>query len=258
MFTSTTHHNDSGDVTDIAAYQKMTSNRFGAFSAPRMVPTLAPVDSTAGLVTLSFECWKGVVGNIVGKSWGHVNVLRQRFQEAFPGLDFEAKYNGEQFEVTVVALPHAIAYINNTLGAEIAMANEGIQTDPEFVGAVIGKRGAGLRRIERAAPASCTVYHEEDAFYVKFPADTEISVRVSCMQYVRSAILKRSGWLSERLSETSSASETSSSASFSTASTISESIPATSEAGSDISELSAFFSDMSPTPSEAFGGKVGQ
>jgi len=252
MFTSTTQYIGNDGSTDAAAQKKMTNNRFGAFSAPMLVPTFAPVVSTAGLVTLTFDCWKGVVGNIVGKSWGHVNVLRQRFQETFPGLDFEAKYNGEQFEVTVVALPLAIAYINNTLGAEIAMANEGIQTDPEFVGAVIGKRGAGLRRIERGAPAPCTVYHEEDAFYVKFPADTEISVRVSCMQYVRSAILKRSGWLSERLSETSS------SASFSTASTISESIPATSEAGSDISELSALFSDMSPTPSEAFSGKVGQ
>jgi hypothetical protein len=238
-----------GDASN-SAHAIVYKNRFSPLSAHPFVQMVPVVDSGAGLVTLTFPCWKGVVGNIVGEGWSHVNYIREQFQTMFPGLDFEAKFSGEQFEVTVVALPHTIAFINSTLGAEIAMANEGIETDAEFVGAVIGKRGIGLRRIEQKAPAECTVYHEDGAFYVKFPADTVVSVRVSCMQYVRSAIYKRNGWLSERLSDTCS------SASFSTNSTVTsqvETVPSPSEDGSESSELSEIFSGVSPTPAEAFG-----
>jgi hypothetical protein len=216
----------------------MFPNQFAVFGDVTEVQ-FVPVVPVLGLVTLEFPSYQGVVGDLVGPNWGRVNKLNKDFQKTFTGFDLSVEYDGEAFTITLAAVQSHIAFVNSTFGVEIRLANEAIHTDPNFAGAVIGKGGKGLRKIEAKAPAKCTVYHDEGAFYVKFPYNTPTTARVTCMEHVKQNVYGRAAWLEERLSDASSSDaesvETNDARSMS----------------SDVSELSDLFSDMSPTPSEA-------
>ena len=177
---------------------------------------------------LSFH---GVVGNIVGKKWVRVKTLKKDFEQAFPGFTFSVEYNDGAFFFTLPAIPAAVYYLNTSIGVEIALANEAIHTNPEFVGAVIGKGGKGLRAIENRVGNNCTVYFDSGAFYVKFLCDTPASERISTMSVIRESIYGHAVWLEERLSDASSSNV---------------SIETASSGGSEK------WSGKSPTPSEAF------
>jgi hypothetical protein len=219
----------------------MFANNFAVFSDHTEIH-FVPIVPALGLTTLSFPSYSGVVGDLVGPKWGRVTKLKEDFQKTFPGFDFSAEYDGNAFTITIPTVPEQIAYLNLTFGSEIALANEAIQTDPNFAGAVIGKGGKGLRQIEAKAPVDCTVYHDVGAFYVKFPYDTPTTARITCMAYIKQAVCGRARWLEDRLSDTNS----SIAGSIESADTITA--PSETSEASDISDL---FSYKSPTPSEA-------
>lgn len=206
-----------------------------------MAVMTTPVHVASGLTTITIVSFEGVTGHIVGPSWARIKQLQTNFQETFPGFDFSAEYDDGAFSFTLAAIPAAVAYLNATIGLEIAMANEAIHTNPDFAGAVIGKGGKGLRNIETSLGNNCTIYHDEGAFYVKFKWDTPTTERAMTLQSAKEAIFGRAEWLEERLSDASS----SEAGSVESVETI-----ANSEA-SDVSQLSELFSEMSPTPSEA-------
>lgn len=218
----------------------MFANQFGAFYEPMTVMT-TPVHAATGLTTITLDSFEGVTGHIVGPNWTRIKQLQKNFQETFPGFDFAAEYEDGAFSFTLAAIPAAVAYINATIGLEIAMANEAIHTNPDFAGAVIGKGGKGLRNIEASLGNNCTIYHDEGAFYVKFKWDTPTTERAKTLQSVKEAIFGRADWLEERLSDASS----SDTGSVESAETLADS------EASDVSQLSELFSEMSPTPSEA-------
>jgi hypothetical protein len=165
-----------------------------------------------------------------------MNKLKKDFEQTFTGFTFSVEYNDGAFSFTLPAIPAAVFYLNTSIVVEIALANEAIRTNPEFIGAVIGKGGKGLRTIEKRAGNNCIIYFDDGAFYVKFPCDTPTFERIVTMSFVREAVYGRADWLEERLSDISM--ET-------------ESAPSVSDM-SDVSELNEFWSDESPTPSEAF------
>lgn len=198
---------------------------------------ITAVRMASSFTTITIDSFEGVTGHIVGPNWARIKQLQESFQKTFPGFDFSAKYDDGAFSLTLVAIPAAIAYLNATIGLEIAIANEAIHTNPDFAGAVIGQGGKGLRNIEDSLGNNCTIYHDEGAFYVKFKWDTPTTERVMTLQGAKEAILGRADWLEERLSDASS-SETGSVESVETI------------ANSEVSHLSELFSEMSPTPSE--------
>ena len=210
----------------------MSVNRFCVFSEAAIA---AHCPREQGLVTLQFPSYPGVVGNIVGPKWARIRSLRSNFKDAFPGFDLTVKFDENSFLVRLPAISAAVEFVNTTLGVEIALANEPIQTNNNCVGAVIGKKGCGLRAIESAAPCDCVVYYDEGAFFVKFPHATPTNSRVHCMAVVRHDIYGRSKWLEDHLGLSDTAS---------TASSTAESVE---------SVMTDLFSEMSPTPSEAFG-----
>ena len=219
----------------------MFTNNFAIFSDTTDVQ-FVPLVPTLGLTTLSFPSYSGVVGDLVGPKWSRVNKLKDDFQKTFPGFDFSAEYDGDAFVITIPAVPEHIAYVNSTFGSEVGLANEAIETDINFAGAVIGKGGKGLRQIEAKAPVECTIYHDEGAFYVKFPYDTPTTARITCMSYIKQAVYGRARWLEDRLSDTTS--------SIADSIDSQETITAPSET-SEASDLSDLLSGNSPTPSEA-------
>ncbi len=206
-----------------------------------MVVMTTPVHAGTYLTTITLDSFEGVTRHIVGPNWTRIKQLQKNFQETFPGFDFAAEYKDGAFSFTLAAIPAAVAYLNATIGLEIAMANEAIHTNPDFAGAVIGKGGKALRNIEAGLGNNCTIYHDQGAFYVKFKWDTPTVERATTMEKAKEAIAGRADWLEERLSDASS----SVAGSVESVETI-----ANSEA-SDVSQLSDFFSEMSPTPSEA-------
>tara|TARA_B100001559_G_C16490198_1_gene618099 strand:- start:197 stop:937 length:741 start_codon:yes stop_codon:yes gene_type:complete len=213
-----------------------TKNQFCVFSEATAA-TIGPEQPEQGVMTLQFPSYPGVVGNIVGPKWARVCSLRSDFQDAFPGFDLTVEYDGNSFLVLLPAISSAIEFVNTSLGVEIALANEPIQTNNNCIGAVIGKKGCGLRTIESAAPCDCVVYYDDGAFFVKFPYDTPTSSRVHCMAVVKQNIYGRSKWLEDRLGLSDTAST----------------VTASSTADSVESVMTDLFSEMSPTPSEAFG-----
>jgi len=222
----------------------MAVNRFCGFSEAAIAvhcPCEAAIavhcPREQGLVTLQFPSYHGVVGNIVGTKWARIRSLRSDFQDAFPGFDLTVKFDENSFLVRLPAISAAVEFVNTTLGVEIALANEPIKTNNNCVGAVIGKKGCGLRTIESAAPCDCVVYYDDGAFFVKFPYDTPTSSRVHCMAIVKQNIYGRSKWLEDRLGLSDTAST----------------VTASSNADSVESVMTDLFSEMSPTPSEAFG-----
>ena len=211
----------------------MFANQFSVFCEEDALPIVF-IPKNQGMTTLEFPSYSGVVGHLVGKNWTRIDELRREFQSAFPGFDLSVKYDENTFTVHLPAIPEAVAFVNASFGVEVALANEPIKTDSGFIGAVIGKGGSGLRTIEDGAPTKCTIYYEDDAFYVRFAHYVSTEARVRCMSYVKMKIYGRAGWLEARLDDYSEV-----------ASTVSTT------AVSEMSELSDLFSEMSPTPSEA-------
>ena len=216
------------------------SNRFGAFSDDHRYAPVQEATVPHGLVTISYICYSGVVGSIVGTAKKRIKELQKEFQELFPGLDFTAHYDGNAFQITLPLIHECVEFMNATIGTEIAIANEPIETISEYVGAVIGKGGCGLRRIEAKAPCACQIYHD-GAFYVRFPCDIPTQERVECMGFIKQALYGRAKWLEERLWDERSEEATRSVKSFCT----------------DSSESVSTYSGYEPTPSEAFGSPSG-
>ena len=220
----------------------MFMNQFAMFSDHRMVPMTAVVPVT-GLTTIEFPSFPGVTKDLVGPNWCRIKQLRADFQETFPGFDFTVKYECNSFHFIMAGIHEQIGFISNTFGIEVSIANNPIQTDPKYAGAVIGKGGKGLRDIEASLSNACLIYHDEGAFYVKFNYDMSASERVSCMSEVKQSIFGRARFLEMRLSDTESVQSESTASTFSMASSISTC--------SDDSQLSQLFSGDSPTPSQA-------
>jgi len=148
--------------------------------------------------TIHFPSFEGVVKDIVGLNWIRVTTLQDDFRQHFPGFSFSTIYNGNAFVITLPALMQCIDYVSYSIGTEIFLANESIQTVINYTGAVIGKGGNGLRHIEYRAPCKCVIYHDGGAFYVKFPNTTSVQNRLICMAFVKRAIYSRGLWLEER------------------------------------------------------------
>lgn len=220
----------------------MFANYFAVFSDHTEVQ-IVPRVPALGLTVVRFPSYSGVVGDLVGPKWSRVNKLKEDYKKTFPGFDFSANYDGNAFTITMSAVQEQIAYVNSTFGSEVGLANEAIQTDPNFAGAVIGKFSKGLRQIEAKAPIDCTVYQRcyKGAFYVKFPYDTPTTARITCMSYIKQAVYGRARWLEVRLSDTTS----SIADSIESVDTIT--VPSETSQG-DLSDLRT---DESPTPSEA-------
>lgn len=222
----------------------MFMNQFAAFSEPYMIQPV-PIVPTLGMTTLEFPCFTGVVGDLVGKHWSRIKRLKEDFQATFPGFDLTVKYDGSSFLCMCAAVADHIAFISDTFGTEIALANESIVTDQKYAGAVIGKNGKGLREIEAKLGNNCVIYHDSGAFYVKFPSDMSTMDRIIVMEDAKQCIYGRAHFLETRLSDAESLiSDSMSVASFSTScTTVSEE--------SAQSQLSELFSGDSPTPFEA-------
>lgn len=218
----------------------MFSNRFGAFSEHVSSSHVPEVVAPRGLFTISYMCYPGVVGSIMGTGKKRIKVLQKQFRDQFQGFDFTAVYDGNAFQITLPFVSECVEFMNATLGTEIAIANEPIETVAEYVGAVIGKGGCGLRKIEAKAPCPCQIYHD-GAFYVRFSCDIPTQERVECMGFVKQALYGRAKWLEERLWDERSETSTRSVKSFCTES----------------SESVSTYSGNEPTPSEAFGSPSG-
>ena len=217
-------------------------NQFAVFSDHTVVhvPTVVPV---MGLTTLEFPSFAGVTKDLVGPKWRRIQQLKADFQETFPGFDFTVKYDGNSFLFAMASIPEQIGFISNTFGIEVSIANDPIQTDPKYAGAVIGKRGKGLRDIEASLNHACLIYHDDGAFYVKFNYDMSTADRVKCMADVKQSIYGRASFLETRLSDAESVQSESTASTFSMASSMSTC--------SEESQLSELLAGDSPTPSEA-------
>lgn len=174
------------------------------------------------LVTLKFPCHCGTVGAIVGTRWSRVKQLSTDFRDAFQGFDIDVSHDGSCFNVVMANFSDGVVFVTNTFGEEISLANHGIEIRPQFVGRMIGKGGHNLRGIEAGTGTSCTLYHEDGLFWLRFPCDTSLAVRRKAHEYVKGRIFDYAGFLEDRLID--SASESSSEAdSETTASEVSDS-----------------------------------
>ena len=136
-----------------------------------------PIPVSQGLVTLKFPSHTGTVGALVGTRWSRVKKLSSDFREAFPGFDIDVSHDGHCFNVVMANFSDGVAFVTNTFGEEISLANHGIEIRPQFVGRMIGKGGHNLRDIEAGTGTQCTLYHEDRLFGLRFPCDTPIEDR---------------------------------------------------------------------------------
>jgi len=172
----------------------------------------------SGLTTLKISCDSAVVGALVGRKWSRVQALSSDFREAFPGYDIDVSYDGECFSVLVPNMDAAIAYVADSFGDEVAIANHGIEVRPEFVGRLIGRGGHNLRTIaaciaqlDECKGCKCTVYHEDDRFWIRFPPSTPVEQRKVALEFVETRLYEHADYLEEQLTEAdTSASEASS------------------------------------------------
>lgn len=222
----------------------MCSNSFAAFADVVSVP-IPPVKMTSdGIETLRFECDPSTVGALVGKRWVRVKNLASKFQLRFPGFDIDVSHDGEAFSVVLPAIDDAFAFIHETFGEEIAIANHGIPVRSEFVGRIIGHGGHNLRALESGVGAidgcagcRCTVYHDDERFWVRFPSSTPVEQRKIALAYIEARIFEHADYLEEKLTDAySTVSDTSSVCS----SAFSESSGATSVPCSDYSDAESW------------------
>ena len=203
-----------------------------AFSAP------APVN--LGLTTLTFPCHGAVVGALVGRGWDRVKILKKQFEEQFPGFTFDVTHRDAAFYVIMPAINDAVAFISESFGEEISIANYGMNVHEQYVGRIIGSGGHNLRTIEAGVSAvngcegcKCTSYHEDGAFYVRFPSTTPVGERKLALEYIETRIFEHANYLEEKLMDAFS---TSSEASSMYSSTCSETSEATSLACSEYTD----------------------
>lgn len=200
-----------------------------------------PIPVSQGLVTLKFPSHPGTVGALVGMRWSRVKKLSSDFREAFPGFDIDVSHDGHCFNVVMANFSDGIAFVTNTFGEEISLANHGIEIRPQFVGRMIGKGGHNLRDIEAGTGTQCTLYHEDGLFWLRFPCDTPIEDRRKAMEYTKDRIFEYSDYLEERLTDTASESSHSTSSSY-------EASVAYSEASAAYSEASTVYTDDGDWP----------
>jgi len=181
------------------------------------------------------------VGALVGTRWSRVKKLSTDFQETFPGFAIDVSHDGDAFNVVMANFSDGVAFVTNTIGEEISLANHGIEIRPQFVGRMIGKGGHNLRDIEAGTGTQCMIYHEDGLFWLRFPCDTPVEARRNAMEYAKIRIFEYSDSLEERLTDTASE------ASYSTASSYEASIPP-SEASVAYSEASAGYMDANDWP----------
>lgn len=200
-----------------------------------------PIPVSQGLVTLKFPSHPGTVGALVGTRWSRVKKLSSDFREAFPGFDIDVSHDGHCFNVVMANFSDGVAFVTNTFGEEISLANHGIEIRPQFVGRMIGKGGHNLRDIEAGTGTQCTLYHEDGLFWLRFPCETSLEARRKALEYAKSRIFDYADYLEDRL--TDAASE----ASYSTYAT-SEGSFAPSEASVAYSEASTVYTDDGDWP----------
>lgn len=171
-----------------------------------------------GLTTLKFPCDAAVVGALVGRKWSRVKGLSSDFRVAFPGYDIDVTYDGECFTVLVPNMEGATAFIEDSFGEEVAIANHGIEVRPEFVGRLIGRGGHNLRTIaaciaqlDECKGCASTVYHEDGRFWIRFSPSTPVQQRKVALEFVETRLYEHADYLEEQLTEPDTAtSETSS------------------------------------------------
>ena len=159
---------------------------------------------TQSLVTLKFPCHSSTVGALVGTRWSRVKNLSTEFRAIFPGFDIDVSHDGDSFNVVMANFSDGVAFVNNTFGEEIFLANHGIKIRPQFVGRMIGKDGHNLRDIEAGAGTLCTLYHEDGLFWLRFPCDTPVEVRHKALEYVKGRIFEYADFLEDRLVDSTS------------------------------------------------------
>ena len=207
-----------------------------------------PIPDIQGLVTLKFPCHSATVGALVGTRWSRVKKLSADFRDAFPGFDIDVSHDGDSFNVVMANLSDGVAFVTNTFGEEISLANHGIEIRPQFVGRMIGKGGHNLRDIEAGTGTQCTLYHEDGLFWLRFPCDTPVEARKKAMEYAKDRIFEYADYLENRLVD--SASEVSySTAAPSEASEATYSTAAASEVSVPASEASTVYTDDGDWPS---------
>lgn len=189
----------------------MFSNSFGALRGNTFVPQYASENNAFGLMTLTFACDDSVVGALVGRKWTRVKNMSYAFRLEFPGFDIDVSHRDGVFSAIIPMIDGAEAFVVNTFGEEIAVANHGIYVRSEFVGRIIGSGGHNLRAIEAGVTVldgchdcKCTVYYEHEHFYVRFPWDTPVSQRKDAVEYIKARIYEYADYLEERLSDAAS------------------------------------------------------
>lgn len=212
---------------------KVRGNSFYALSEGARAHIVAvPAKRTLAILELSSH--PSVEEDLTGgKAQPRLKRLSRDVRNDFPGIYFAVKYIPGAFRITMTSNSEAVAFVNATFGVEVAIANKELSIHEEHAGAVIGKKWRNIRHIEDAAPAKCSVYKDAGSFYVYFSHDTPTEQRVRSMSYIQMMLHRHSRWATATL-------ECVSDGASSVASTC-----------TDVSELSDFFSDMSPTPSEA-------
>jgi len=221
----------------------MYSNTFYQFVDGPYEHQQPPVPTRQSLTTLKFPCHPDTVGALVGTRWSRVKKLSADFREAFPGFDIDVSHDGNAFNVVMANFSDGVAFVTNTIGEEISLANHGIEIRPQFVGRMIGKGGHNLRDIETGTGTHCTLYHEDGFFWIRFPCDTPVETRRNAMEYVENRMFEYSDYLEEKLVDTASEASSSPDSSYEA------SIPP-SEASSSPSEASIDYMDDWPSLSQ--------
>lgn len=155
------------------------------------------------IATLNFQCHSSVVGTLVGRKWSRVKKLSSDFESHFPGFKIDVTHDGVAFNIVMANFSAGIAFVTNTFGAEISLANQGINIRPQFVGRIIGTGGHNLRDIEAGAGTPCTIYHDS-LFWVHFPCDTPVTERRNAFAYIKERMIEYTDYLEDRLGDTAS------------------------------------------------------
>ena len=190
-------------------------------------------------VVLKFPCNPSVIGAIVGRKWSRVKKLSEEFESRFPGFKIDVTHDGIAFNIMMANFSDGVAFVTNTFGEEISLANYGIPIHPQFVGRMIGKGGRNLRDIEAGTGCQCTIYHD-NMFWVRFTCDTPVIDRKNAISYIEERMFDYADYLEDRLFDNAS--------DISDASTTLSEVSITASEASDISDASTTV----VTASEAF------
>ena len=199
-------------------------------------------DQTDGLTTLKFPCHSSTVGALVGRSWNRVKKLQKEFETRFDGFTIDVSHDRDVFSIVMPNICEGIEFITNGFGEEISIANNGIYVRPEFVARIIGTCGHNLRDIESGTGCKCTIWHEDNYFWVRFPSDVPLRTRQKAMFFINVRINQYADYMEDRLLESVAPSEVSV--------TDSEVSVAPSEVSMTDSEVSVAPSEVSMTDSE--------